>query len=129
MMFQQLRDVATTPINRPIAPTNTNNNSAMTIRPSVTSHQSNYQVPLQSIRPQQPEMRAPFTLEMLQKPNNYVADCFINDEWQLELRRNFDDWKVGDICQLLQLLEPIILDVNKEDYQSWEAGFKLCTIT
>ncbi|PHT45638.1 putative WRKY transcription factor 25 [Capsicum baccatum] len=67
-------------INRPIAPTITNNNSAMAIRPSVTSHQSNYQVPMQSIRPQQFEMRAPFTLEMLQKPNNYGFSGYANSE-------------------------------------------------
>ncbi|KAK4365803.1 hypothetical protein RND71_013683 [Anisodus tanguticus] len=56
------------------------NNSDMTIRPSVTSHQSNYQIPQQSIRTQQPEMRAPFTLEMLQKPNNYDFSGYANSK-------------------------------------------------
>ncbi|CAN4097846.1 unnamed protein product [Withania somnifera] len=67
-------------INRPMAPTTANNNCAMTIRPSVTSHQSNYQVPSQIIRPQQSDMRAPFTLEMLQKPNNYGFSGYANSE-------------------------------------------------
>ncbi|KAL3366129.1 hypothetical protein AABB24_010999, partial [Solanum stoloniferum] len=68
-------------INRPMAPT---------IRPTVTSHQSNYQVPLQSIRPQQSEMGAPFTLEMLQRPNNYGISGYANsgDSYENQVQDN-----------------------------------------
>ncbi|KAH0662424.1 double WRKY type transfactor [Solanum tuberosum] len=68
-------------INRPMAPT---------IRPTVTSHQSNYQVPLQSIRPQQSEMGAPYTLEMLQRPNNYGISGYANsgDSYENQVQDN-----------------------------------------
>ncbi|KAL3530948.1 hypothetical protein ACH5RR_010270 [Cinchona calisaya] len=55
-------------LNRPIP----SSNAPMAVRPSVMSHQSNYPIPVRSVRPAAPEgQQAPFTLEMLQNPGNY----------------------------------------------------------
>ncbi|KAG9160514.1 hypothetical protein Leryth_023341 [Lithospermum erythrorhizon] len=54
-----------------LASSNPNNNVGMAIRPSPIPppHQSNYTMPMQSIRPPTSQSQAPYTLEMLQ-PNN-----------------------------------------------------------
>lgn len=36
-----------------------------------------------------------------------VTDCYPDAGWQLRFRRNLNDWKLEDISQLLNILEPV----------------------
>nr|AKN10295.1 WRKY transcription factor 2 [Osmanthus fragrans] len=64
--------------NRPV-PNNTNNNAAMTIRPSSMPIPANYPMSIRSsFRPSAAEAQAPHTLEMLQNPRDYEFSGYGN---------------------------------------------------
>ncbi|KAL2470936.1 putative WRKY transcription factor 33 [Abeliophyllum distichum] len=86
-------------LNRQV-PNNTNNNTAMTIRPSSMPHPSNYPMSIRnSMRPPAPEAQAPHTLEMLQNPGGYEFSGYgnsINSTFSRAKEESRDDMGYGN---------------------------------
>ncbi|KAG5616811.1 hypothetical protein H5410_016635 [Solanum commersonii] len=51
-----------------------------------------------------------------------VADFYFNTGWQMNFRRNLNDWEIDDFCQLLLQLDYTHIDQSKEDSLVWIAS-------
>lgn len=45
---------------------------------------------------------------------HYNQECSSTD-WLLHLRRHLNDWEIGDVAELMQILENVTVDGSEED--------------